>query len=73
MRPEHQRRLTAILMQIAECCGEVEYNRNICNECNIRIKKCSRLVGRWKIPLIEYAKFVQEVFEMYRKDDYEYY
>lgn len=70
MKSSHERRLTVILLQIAKCCGTIDYSEDVCSECRDRIKKCSRLVGRWQISLVEYAKLVRRVFVEYRSDWY---
>lgn len=61
MSNSYEKRIMVLLYQIIECCGEINYGEHVCDDCAIRIAKCSRLVKRGQIPLPYYIKLVRTV------------
>ena len=53
MKSSYEQRLTAVILQIAKCCGTIDYSEDVCIECRERIKKCSRLIWRWQIWVVK--------------------
>ena len=56
----YKKRLIVILSHIVKCCGEVQWDRSVCAECEVRILKCSRLMKRSQISMLHYVKLVRE-------------
>jgi len=56
----YEKRLIVILSRIAECCGELQYDESVCEDCKIRISKCSRLMVRSQISIGHYVELIRE-------------
>ncbi len=67
MSYNYEKRITVLLSKIVECCGEIQYNESVCDECKIRIAKCSRLVKRSQISILYYVELVRSVMVESRK------
>lgn len=59
---KYEKRIVALLFQIAECCGGIDHGHaeGICTACKIRIVKCSKLMVRGQIPLPYYVELVRD-------------
>lgn len=56
---KYEKRIVVFLSQIAECCGDIRCNESVCDECKVRIVRCSKLVKRGQIPILYYAELVR--------------
>ena len=58
---KYEKRITAIVFQIVECCGKIQGGEKVCADCKLKIAKCSRLVKRGQIPFTAYIVMVNHI------------
>jgi len=61
MKYKYENRITKLLSQVSACCGSAEFGESICDDCMLRIKKCSKLVKRGQMPLLYYVELIRKV------------
>ena len=68
---KYEKRLIYLVSRVVACCGEISRTERVCPSCQIKIKKCARLVKRGQMPLTYYIELIRALMVNAEKSDYD--